>query len=832
MDKVSKKHLKRNLTWAAMALVVLLLAIMPLLARTEAEADGPVASVLSATVDRGSIGTSLRGGGTLKAAEEESVKLPSGVKIERFLVKNGDFVTEGTPVAQVDKVSVMTAVTEVNETLKYLREELEEGRNEKVSSSITATAGGRVKKIFAQEGDSVQEVMLQDGALAVLSIDGLMAVKLEQPTGLSTGEAVTVTLENGEETEGRVESNLNGVLIITVEDDGYDVGQTVTVTTEDGQPLGQGNLYIHNAWKATAYAGTIQNVNVKEERTVSSGSTLFTLTDREFEGQLQHRASQHRQYEELLQDLLEMYNTGVLTAPCDGEVSGVDEDSAYLLAAAPEGWELAPLTNTVSKSTERSWTVMLLSGGSLCSYDAHCTLTWEEHEQNNLSTDCPALCQLCQSQNKNHKDTCITRCSKASDPTQCSAINHYDECIWSCTHAKEEGQCSGTQNHHLTCIYACKESDGTSDCPATGAHKTNCIESCIHASVAGVCGQRPHHYIDCIEKCAGDETCVASKHKPGCFFANLTFTAVAAKVVDAGTTELVVFFDTTSIYTPVQSGSGWTVPGGVNEKLMITSGTQPVANPKQFSKGDIILIITGTQGNDVKWSNVVLYRKGTPSYDMSDLLSGMKGFGKLDISSMLGGFSGFGNYGYVSGEEDEGLFDLEGNTLLTVSARHEAKLSIALDEHDIAKVSTGMPAAITVEALKDRTFDAQITKVSRMGTSSGGSSKFQVELTFPMDPDMISGFSATAIIPLGTRENVLRLPVEALDQIGSKTVVYTALDEKTGLPANPVEVVTGVSDGVHVEIVSGLEEGQTVHYTYYDTYEMDHSAEAEKYSFG
>ena len=151
MDKAKKKRIKKIITWVSLALVVALLTAMPLLARQEAEADGPVASILTAEVSKGTIVSSLHGGGTVSAETVEEVKLPSGVKIKEFLVKNGQFVEEGTPVAIVDKVSVMTAITEVNETMKYLRQELEDARNEKVSSSIKATAGGRVKKIFAQK---------------------------------------------------------------------------------------------------------------------------------------------------------------------------------------------------------------------------------------------------------------------------------------------------------------------------------------------------------------------------------------------------------------------------------------------------------------------------------------------------------------------------------------------------------------------------------------------------------------------------------------------------------------------------------------------------------
>ena len=128
MDKAKKKRIKKVLTWVAIAAVVALLTAMPLIARSEAEANGPVASILTAEVFEGSIRTALQSGGTISAEKVEEVTLPDGVKVTEFLVKNGAYVTEGTPIACVDKVSVMTVITQVGDTLEFLQEELEAAR--------------------------------------------------------------------------------------------------------------------------------------------------------------------------------------------------------------------------------------------------------------------------------------------------------------------------------------------------------------------------------------------------------------------------------------------------------------------------------------------------------------------------------------------------------------------------------------------------------------------------------------------------------------------------------------------------------------------------------
>ena len=70
---------------------------------------------------------------------------------------------------------------------------------------------------------------------------------------------------------------------------------------------------------------------------------------------------------------------------------------------------------------------------------------------------------------------------------------------------------------------------------------------------------------------------------------------------------------------------------------------------------------------------------------------------------------------------------------------------------------------------------------------------------------------------MGVTENVLTLPVAAMSQKGSRTIVYTGFDEQTRTLLDPVEIALGVSDGTVAEIVSGLEEGDTVWYSYYES---------------
>lgn len=823
MDKAKKKTVKRGLFWGAMALVTLLLALMPMLAKREAKTDGPTASILQGTVSTGTIQTDLHGGGTLESRDEEAITLPADVKIVKFLVKNGDTVTEGTPLAQVDQVSLMTAITEIQGSMDTLQKQIEALGEEKASTTISAPAGGRVKEVYAQSGDSVQNVMLEKGALAVLSLDGLMAVDISGGSGLATGDTVLVTLGDSGTVSGRVESSLNGTLTVTVEDAGYAAGQSAEVAREDGTSLGQGSLYIHSAWKATAYTGVVSTVRAKAETEVSSGGTLFTLTDMDFPAEKQLLSAKHEKYREKLQKLMQMQESGVITAPCDGLVSGIAEDSVHLLAAEKEEIDVQLLNVDESQN----WQIVLLSNvesAATCTRDEKCPLP---HDSPNHLPGCIGACDRAEDCDAtvHHRD-CIKSCISADTPGTCPATVHKSDCIDGCLNAKEEGQCK-SEKHLPTCIESCISSDGSKDCPAS-VHKPDCIEACTHEDTEGVCKAEKYHYSDCIDSCISsnspDDRCPASKHKSDCYFAGMTYKAVAAKVSSVGQ-ELVVFWDASGTqYDVEKTGSGWRLVGGaqLNKDLLVSSGpTVSVSNPQQFSAGDIILVVTGYKNGEDVWSGVVLYEKGQQGGDTPGGFPSFGGMGGLTgFGGMGGGMSGSGS------EADDGLFDLEWDTILTVTPQDTMTVTIAVDEKDISQISLGQTAEITLIALKNETYEGTVTKIAVSGTNSGGSSKFAVELTLPAEERMLAGMNASVTIPLSTKENVLTLPVAALVEDKAETLVYTGLDKNTGEPCSPVKVETGVSDGEKVEILSGLGDGDTFYYSYYDTLELSTTASA------
>jgi multidrug efflux pump subunit AcrA (membrane-fusion protein) len=147
----------------------------------------------------------------------------------------------------------------------------------------------------------------------------------------------------------------------------------------------------------------------------------------------------------------------------------------------------------------------------------------------------------------------------------------------------------------------------------------------------------------------------------------------------------------------------------------------------------------------------------------------------------------------------------------TIAKQDNAMLVVNVDELDILSVEEGQTASITLDALEDETFEGTVTRVAQTASSGNGSTKYEVEITVPMDDNMRIGMSASATIQVSEAEDTLTIPMTALQQRGDETFVYTT--EEDGTLSGEVTVETGLSDGTNVEITSGLEEGDTVYYT-------------------
>ncbi len=145
--------------------------------------------------------------------------------------------------------------------------------------------------------------------------------------------------------------------------------------------------------------------------------------------------------------------------------------------------------------------------------------------------------------------------------------------------------------------------------------------------------------------------------------------------------------------------------------------------------------------------------------------------------------------------------------LATVVNYNRVLVTITVDELDVVKAAIGQKAAVSIDALPDKTFDAVITSIATEGTPNQGVSTFKVTLEVSKPIGLRGGMSAQVDIAIAEHDNVLLVPAEAVVGKGNQRSVRVMNSDGT-VEIRPVSVgLTGESD---VEITKGLSEGETV----------------------
>ena len=324
----NKKRRRRKIiiTVVSILLVLAIIAVVGvsfLQRRVREQFASNQGEVLSYEVATGSISTVVSGSGSLTDVDLEAITVPEGVEITEVSVKRNQSITKGDILATVDMASVISVMADLQVQIEELDEQISDAEDDAASTTIYAGVTGRVKAIFGEAELSVADVMCEHGALALLSLDGYMAVDI-QTDALAAGDSVTVKLSDEEEVTGTVESVVGGNATVLVTDNGPEYEEAVTVLTDEGTVLGTGNLYIHSALKVTGYAGTIAAVKAELNDKVSDTTRLFTLEDTSYSANYNSLLRERAELEETLLELLTIQRDGAVLAAGDGSVYSVD----------------------------------------------------------------------------------------------------------------------------------------------------------------------------------------------------------------------------------------------------------------------------------------------------------------------------------------------------------------------------------------------------------------------------------------------------------------------------------------------------------------------------
>lgn len=168
-----------------------------------------------------------------------------------------------------------------------------------------------------------------------------------------------------------------------------------------------------------------------------------------------------------------------------------------------------------------------------------------------------------------------------------------------------------------------------------------------------------------------------------------------------------------------------------------------------------------------------------------------------------------------AGDKIEGGSD---GTLCVIYDLSYLEMTMSIDELDISDVAVGQEVQITADAVEGTTYTGVVTKVSVAGTTSDGITTYPITVRIDETEGLRPGMNVDAEIILESAEDVLAIPSGAVNR--GNTVLITAdspsaanaVDQEAPEGYVYVEVETGISDDSYTQVLSGLQEGDTVAY--------------------
>jgi len=150
-----------------------------------------------------------------------------------------------------------------------------------------------------------------------------------------------------------------------------------------------------------------------------------------------------------------------------------------------------------------------------------------------------------------------------------------------------------------------------------------------------------------------------------------------------------------------------------------------------------------------------------------------------------------------------------GTTIATVADMNEMIFEGKIDETEVGKISEGMPLILQIGAIEDIRFEAILEHISPKGVEENGAIQFEIKADVRLKNDQFirAGYSANADIVLARVDSVLAVP-ESVVQFEKDTAYVEIETSPQVFERRTVEL--GLSDGINIEVVSGISENDNI----------------------
>jgi HlyD family secretion protein len=145
----------------------------------------------------------------------------------------------------------------------------------------------------------------------------------------------------------------------------------------------------------------------------------------------------------------------------------------------------------------------------------------------------------------------------------------------------------------------------------------------------------------------------------------------------------------------------------------------------------------------------------------------------------------------------------DGTTIASVADMGDMIFEGKIDETEVGKIKEGMPLILTVGAIDDASFDAVLEHISPKGVEENGAIQFEIKANVELKQDQFirAGYSANAKVVLDRTDSVLAIPESILQFEGDSSYVEVEIAPQQ---FEKRYIKTGLSDGINVEVKSGL----------------------------
>ncbi|WP_263601402.1 efflux RND transporter periplasmic adaptor subunit [Chryseobacterium sp. PET-29] len=154
-----------------------------------------------------------------------------------------------------------------------------------------------------------------------------------------------------------------------------------------------------------------------------------------------------------------------------------------------------------------------------------------------------------------------------------------------------------------------------------------------------------------------------------------------------------------------------------------------------------------------------------------------------------------------------------GTTICSIADLNSLIFQGEIDEAQAGKLKQGMDMKIVIGALQNKTFPGRLTMIAPKGKDNNGTIKFPVEgdVFNPNNEYIRAGFSANGEIVLTSKKNALLLDESLIqyEKKNGKDVPFVEVKQKDG-KFKKAYVKLGASDGINVEILSGIDKNAEV----------------------